>query len=427
MLHGLGEQERIVIMRTILGMRKSLCLLVMVALTLFLPLTGLSAPEFIVKPQISATWRVDSNYYKVETGEREVYTYLVQPGIDLGYETAKSLILLNYTLDVHLYDDQDPYPPGEKTDDFIGQTLTLKTRTSPTDRLTLGLDDSYYDTRDPLQSDVLSNREVREEYFINRLTPRISYDFGPKFTVGGRYRWTVLDYDRNELEDATEHRGIFDLLYNFTRKATLDLQYQHWNMEYDEDTSDYTSDQIELYLKKQFHYFSVVAGGGYHERRFDDRDLEDIDTPSFRIELLGQNPPTGGPKKCHLKLSAVQDFNIWHDEGDYHVARRFTVDAGHVFMRKVPIKIVAAYQNSDYERFTGLTPSGNIEKREDDSYGIQGSLGYLIRDWILLSASAGYEDRDSNLAGYDYENEYYMIKLDLAYEVGERYPLRFPF
>jgi hypothetical protein len=406
---------------------KSLCLFVIALLSLSFSLCGVWASDFILKPKLSTTWRVDSNYYKVETGEREIYTYLVQPGIDLGYETAKSLILLNYTLDVYLYDDQDPYPSGAETEDFIGQTLTLKTRTRPTDRLTLGADDSYYDTRDPWQSDVLSNRAVREKYFINRLTPRMEYEFGRKFSAAARYRWTVLDYDPNELEDSEEHRGIFNLLYNFRRRAALDLQYQHWNMEYDQDTSDYTSDQIELSLKKQFHYFSLVAGGGYHERSFDDRDLDDIDTPSYRIELLGQNPPTGGPKKSHLKLSAVQDFSIWHDEGDYHVARRFTLDAGYVFKRKIPLRIVGAYQNSDYERFRGLTPSGNIEKREDDSYGTQGSLGYLIRDWILLSASVGYEERDSNLAGYSYDNNYYMIKLDFAYDVGERYPLRYPF
>lgn len=392
----------------------------MMMLTVFFPAAGLSAPKFKIKPKVSTGWRLDTNFYKEETNEREVHTYLVRPGIDFGYETAKSLIDLDYTLDAYYYDDIDSYPGGEKTYDYVGHTLSLKTRTKPFDRLTLGLDESYYDTRDPLQSDVLSNKQVRDEYSINRLTPRIVYEFGPKFTIGLRYRWTELDYESDLQEDATEHRGMFDLIYNFTRRAALDLRYQHWEMDYHMDTSDYTSDQIELLFKKQFHYLSIVAGGGYHERRFDDPDIEDIDTFSYRIELEGQNPPAPASKRSHLLLSAVQDFNIWHDGGDYYVTQRFTVEAGHIFKGKLPFKIRAGYQNSDYERFIGLAPSGRIERREDDSYGIQGSLGYIFTDWLTLTGVAGYEERDSGLAGFDYENEYYMIKLDFAYEVGHR-------
>ena len=254
----------------------------MILLTVFFPAAGLSAPKFKIKPRVSTGWRLDSNFYKEETNEREVHTYLVRPGIDFGYETAKSLIHLDYTLDAYYYDDIDSYPAGEKTDDYVGHTLSLKTRTKPFDRLTLGLDESYYDTRDPLQSDVLSNKQVRDEYSINRLTPRIIYEFGPKFTAGLRYRWTELDYESSLLEDATDHRGMFDLIYNLRRRIAIDLRYQHWEIDYHMATPDYTSDQIELLLKKRFHYFSLEAGGGYHERRFDDSDMEDIDTFSFQ-------------------------------------------------------------------------------------------------------------------------------------------------
>jgi hypothetical protein len=200
----------------------------------------------------------------------------------------------------------------------------------------------------------------------------------------------------------------------------IDLRYQHWKMNYHKTTSDYTSDQIELLLKKRFHYFSLSAGGGYHERRFDASDMEDIDTVSFRIELAAQNPPLPAKSRSHLLLSFVQDFNIWHDAFDYYVARRVTLEAGRVFKGKLPFKIVAAYQSSDYENFMGLTPSGELEGREDDGYGIEASLGYFLTDWLTLTGVAGYEERDSNLAGFDYENEYFMIKLDLVYDLGSK-------
>jgi hypothetical protein len=392
----------------------------MILLTLSFPAGGLSAPKFKIKPKVSTGWRLDTNFYKEETNEREMHTYLVQPGIDFGYETAKSLIHLDCTLDAYYYDDRDPDPSGEETDEYVGHTLSLKTRTKPFDRLTLGLDESYYDTRDPWQSDVLSNRAVRDEYSINRLTPRIVYEFGPKFTTGLRYRWTESDYEIDFQEDATEHRGMFDLIYNFTCRAALDLRYQHWEMDYHMDTSDYTSDQIELLFKKQFHYLSIVAGGGYHERSFDDPGMKDMDMFSYRLEFKGQNPPAPAHKRSHISFSLLRDFNIYADAGDYHEAQRFILEAGHVFLEKLPITIQGVYQKSDYETFTGLSPSGVAEHREDNTYGVSTSLGYIFTDWLTLTTTAGYEERDSNLAGFDYENEYYLIKLDFAYDIGSK-------
>jgi hypothetical protein len=401
-------------------------MLMTVLLAICFPLGGSSGSDFDIEPKVSGSWMAESNYYRQEFEEKEVYTYLLRPGIDLAYKTAKSLVELDYTLDAHFYDDRDPDVGGRSPEDYLGHTFTFKSRTEPTSRLTLGLDDSFYLTRDPYQSDILSNRRTRLEYWINRLTPRVVYTFGPKFSAGLRYRWTELDYDRDVFEDSTEHRGIFDLIYSLNSRAHFDLRYQHWGMHYEKDTSDYISDQIELLFKRQFHYVALVAGGGYHDRRFDNPDKEDIDSPTIKIGFEAQNPPAGGRLKSWGSLYFIQDYPVWHDLQDYYVARRVAAEAGHVIRGRFPLRIAAAYQNSDYETFTGLTPGGNIEVRNDDGYGIQGSLGYLFTDWIELSATAGYEKRDSNLVGLSYENEYVMMTLNLALEVGHRPALRFP-
>jgi hypothetical protein len=380
--------------------------------------TGLSAPQFSLRQKLTTGYRLDTNYFKEEANETEVHTYLVQPGIDFGYETAKSLVVLNYTLDAHYYDEKDPVSPGNEVEDLIGHTLSLKSRTKPFARLEVGLDESFYRTNDPRHTDVISNRAVREEYFINRMTPRLVYEFGPRFTAGLRYRRTDLDYERYVQEDSTEHRGILDLIYHFSTRTSLDLQYQHWKMDYDLNTSDYTSDQIELIFKRQFHHLSLSGGGGYHERDFEDPGIRSIDAFSYRLGLEGQNPPAPGPKRSHVSFSVVQDFNIYADFGDYYTAQRFILEAGHVFLEKLPAKILGAYQNSRYERLTGITASG--ERREDDAYGIQASLGYIFSDWLTLTATVGYEDRDSNLAGFDYENEYFLINLGFSYDVGSK-------
>jgi len=369
---------------------------------------------------------VDSNYYKTDFEEAKIYTYLVRPGIELGYETEKSLVVFDYTLDAYFYDEKDTPPPGRRSvKDFIGHALRLKSRTKPNDRLTVVLDNSFYKTRNPEQSDALSNKEVREKYWINRLSPVVFYDFAPKFTAGARYRRTDIEYtsDRSGQPDSTEHRGIFDLIYSFRPTASLGLNYQHWKMDYDHNNdrfenerfeSDYKSDQIGLILKKSYRVFSFEAGAGYQKRRFDESDRDDIDTPVFHGVVKGEKG------KSHFALRADQNFNNYYDGFDYYVARRVTLEVGHIFVEKLPVVIRGGYQNSDYEEFRGFSSSGNLKKRNDDTYGIQGSIGYIVTDWLTAEGKAGYDNRDSNLLGFDYNNKYGMVELKFAYDVGKR-------
>lgn len=373
--------------------------------------------KFNLKPKLAAKWQTDSNFYKAEATKREVYTYLVQPGLEFGYETAKSLISLGYTLDAHYYEDQDDVPAGEteaKEDDFVGHTLAFQARTKPFDRLTLGLDNSFYKTRDPAQSDVLSNSVARDKYSINRLTPLIFYDFENRFSIGLRYRNTETDYDLSTSEDYSEHRGMIDLIYNFSRTASLGLQYQKWDMDYDLTTSDYTSDKVMLILKKQFKNFSFEAGGGYHERDFDDAALESYDSGSYRVAVLWRNVPEN--PRSTFSIIAEMDYNDAGAGDSYYKAHKVTLNAGHIFLEKVKVDISGSYQNSDYQRTTGTTPVGTTELRDDDTYTINGSIGYLLTDMLTFSVGSGYEDRDSNISGKSYDNTSIWARLDFAYD-----------
>ena len=275
-----------------------------------------------------------------------------------------------------------------------------------------GLDDSYNKARDAADLDRLSGDPTdRDKFEINRLTPALFYDFGAKFTTGLRYRNTKIDYSKNANEDSTEHRGMFDLIYNFTRKTSLDLDYQHWKKDYDKTTSDYTSDQIQLIFRKQFHYVAVKAGGGYHKRDFDDPALKNIDTMAYVISVRAQNPPAPDARpRSYLEFSGELNFNDQGISDSYYKAHRFSVDAGHIFLEKIKVDISGYYQNSDYEMST----------REDDLYFISGSIGYILTDYLIFSVRPSYEDRDSNLNGYDYDNKSLMATIDFAYDIGGR-------
>ena len=230
----------------------------------FLPVIGSAAPIITIKPMITVGGRLDSNFYKTENNEREVYTYFLRPGIQLGIQTAKSKINFNYTLDAYFYDDKSAVPAGEHPADdenYVGHYAALDARCPPTDRLTVGLNDSFYRTRRVDRYDDFTDDTERRKHYVNRLTPWIYYDFGARFSAGLRYRRQDIDYDDSSSSDSVEHRGVFDLIYNPSRTTTLDLDYQHWKLDYDQGVSDHTSNQVRLIFQKRYKYFSFDAGG----------------------------------------------------------------------------------------------------------------------------------------------------------------------
>ncbi len=376
-------------------------------------------PKFTIIPKISASWQTDSNFYKSETNKRGVHTTLTQPGIEIGAETAKSMLALDYTHDIYDFDERDPVPAGTRTaenDDYNGDTLNIKIRIKPFDRLTLGLDDGFVNTRDPSNLDRFNNSVARDEYSLNRITPLVFYEFGEKFSAGLQYRNTDTDYDLGTREDSNEDRSIFDLVYNLTKKSSLDLEYHHWEMDYKLGTSDYTSEQVSLIFRNQFKYFSFEIGGGYHDRDFDQAGVQDIDGSVYRFSISGQNPPAPEPPRSYITLGSELNFNDAGVGNSYNKAHKMTLNAGYTFMEKIPVNISGSYQDTDYER----TNAANIGTREDDTYTIEGSIGYMVNDWLTFTLKSGYEERDSNTPGNYYENTFGMFQVALKYNLNKK-------
>lgn len=390
-----------------------------IGISLLLPLNLLGAGSFIVTPKIAVGWQVDSNFRKSEDNKQEVFTYLIQPGIELGYETAKSLVSLNYTFNAFFYDDQDSVDAGQRKasdDDYIGHQFLFQSETRPTGRWLLALDNSYYLTRDAAQTDRLGNFTDQDKYWINRFTPRVYYDISDRFAAGLRYRNEILEWLDGDNENSTENRGIGNLIYKFSPTAQLDFEGQHWQRDFDGNTSDYTSNQLRLILRKQFKVISFEAGGGYQDRSFDDSDQDDISTPAWMGAITGQWPPAPDRASTRFALTFDQNFNDTGLGSGYYVARRLSLVLGHIFLEKIETSIEGYYQNSDYKEYRGPTSSGSIEDRDDDVYHIMGRVGYRFFDWMTFYVAGGYEDRDSNIVGLSYDNTFLRARLDCKFE-----------
>jgi hypothetical protein len=392
----------------------------------------LAKTKVTIEPMLTLSGQMDTNFFRTEDNEREVYTYLIQPGLHLGSETPKSKLHLYYTLDANLFEDKSSVPEGEKPVDeqnYIGHIVNFDGSYSPFEKLTLLLNDQFNITRRPIESDYYYYNLEEEKYWVNRFTPGIFYYVTPRFSAGLRYRRTDLDYYNSEDEDYIEHRALIDILYNPTRTTTLDLDYQRWTRRYREDLfdRDYTTDWIRLVGEKRFKHFSFDGGIGYHEPS---EDAENQDVINWLVSATWQNPPPPeetrllGSRiiraKSHIYAALENNFNNLGDYYDVYVARRFTWSIAHFFLQKLSAGIRGYHENNDYQFETGETPAGNIEGREDDISDISANIAYLIKEKMSISFTLGHEKCDSNLAGYDYENDYYMLHFNVNYDITGR-------
>ena len=390
--------------------------------------TELRYKEFTIKPKLAAGVAYDENFFKASANKRNVLTTYLKPGLQIRRTGGRSLIQLHYLLNATAYEDigtvSDDTRSAESFD-YIGHELAGRFRYKPSIRVTLGLDEGFFLTRDPAFSDELGDPTSREKYYINRLTPSFLYEFGPKLSAGFRYRNTVTDYLSGDVEDSVEHRGIFDLEYNLNRDTRMDFRYQLWSRDFNRSTSDYDSWETKLIFIKEFQKLSVEAGAGYQSRTFDggsentessaSDSLPDINNMVTHLAVLMEEIPWVNTPKTDIELRYDQNYNDQGYGNAYYLANRFTLSISRLVLDRVRTEIGSFYQRDDFENDDRFEFSG----RTDNTYGVSGGIGYHFTRFLKglkCNVQTGYERRNSNADGKDFENTFVLFDIRMGIE-----------
>ena len=398
--------------------------------------SGEAKSKFKIKPMVSAATRYENNFFLTEENERGMFTFFVAPGIGIGYETPKLAVNFDLTLEAVAYSDDGDPPPGEQKGsdlNYLAPLAALNTRYDLTERLTIGLDESFYITRYPFYYDRLSNSTDRRKYWINRLAPMFSYEFENRFELGFRYHWQVVNYTESDFEDSTENKFFVDLLYNPQRTLTFGVNYQYWIIDYAENPlnpSNTRTHQFWAMGQKRYKYFSFDGAVGYSHRSFRNDLEEDKNAFVYRASVTAETPPPPDVKRplgtapersrSHIYAAAERNQNSL---GESFMASRFTLSAGHVWLGKIIAVVRGYYQIADYDFETGPTtpdPNGPTAVRDDDFYNISGRLGYLITKSMEISITVGKETRNSNLYMFDYDDKYAYLRFSFGFDLRSR-------
>jgi len=404
---------------------------------------AVAAPSITFEPLLTVGGRWDSNFYQTEEDESEAYTYLVSPGLSVDLQGARSNVILNYMMEAHFYDGADGDPTVDSGAslplndlDYTGHQLSLDSNFDLTSRLILGLDGAYFHSRYPTQYDRLSTQILHHEYDLYHVSPMLFFDITQRLTAGLRYRHSEIDLEGDDdldpvaLDTDNTDEDLWEMTISYTpwRDLTMGLDLEQAEVDYSDRIDDYEAQRIRLRVQKRYPQIALDAGVGFENRDFMAAKIKDEDLFTWRLGLTAQAPdPMARPRSLgevyirpvdHVHFAVERQFN---NIGSLYTATRFVGSVGSMWGEKIESRVKGWYQESDYEYLTGSTPEGGQQATRDlETWDVSASLGYHIIRNLVISATGGYREQESNLVDEDYTDTYGLIEASFNFDPWKR-------
>lgn len=362
---------------------------------------NIKAGDFMLKPTMNLSFTHDDNIYASDAAKKEDSILRVSPRLDLESNWNLHYLKLTSALKWNTYTD---YTDEDYTDYSFGiagrYDITAGTfistgmmhgifheeRTSP-DSLATGVEPNEFSktngylrfTRD------LAKLSLKTGMEATRL------DFNDNKTASG----TVLDLDFRDRDEF-----VFDakLGYELSPFYEAFLKTSYNIKEYDNGTRN--SNGYSAQVGADIDISGKVRGEvyiGYMSRDFDSRLFEDIDGFDADFNILWNI--TGITSIKNYISRNITESSIAGYSGYVTTAAGMSIE--HEFKSDLLFKASLDYANHEYE--------GGSFKREDDVMGVGMELQYLVSRTVSATVSYEYEERDSNVAGRDYEKNAIMI------------------
>ena len=143
---------------------------------------------------------------------------------------------------------------------------------------------------------------------------------------------------------------------------------------------------------------------------FDDAALDKLDLFTWILQIKRLDADsTVQTTRNRLLLEVGQDMNNDGTGDEYYTATYVRFEGGYRLTERIGVSGNAEYQNSDYDR----------SPENDNTYLLSGKLEYTPIDYLSLGIEGGYETRNSNLEGYDYQNTFILLTLAVNYDFGK--------
>ncbi|MGB0712699.1 MAG: outer membrane beta-barrel protein [Gammaproteobacteria bacterium] len=368
--------------------------------------TGIRMGSFVAFPEVTVRLLYDDNVFFENTNESEDYKTLIEPRLSVRSDWTNHELRLDFGSDITRHDDFD----DENSEDYFWTTrgrLDVTRQTFLTGSL-----DLRHGHEGRGSPDAVNGVAPTE---TDSATANVGFEHRPgKFFLLGNAQFSQLGFDdvttstglviNNDDRDRNESSGSLTLGYEIQPGYNAFIRGTVDERDYDDavDDAGFNRDStgVDIKLGAELDLGGTVNGEvnvGAFSRDFDDARFEDVDGWSTESVVYWQlTPLTTVVFNATRSASESTELNA-----SSFVASTFGVAAAHELRRNLLLEASISYTENEFE---GIN-------RTDEIYSANISATYDIDRFWFSGASYEYGERDSDVAGVEYDRNVWMLWL----------------
>ncbi|MCE7998586.1 MAG: outer membrane beta-barrel protein [Rhodobiaceae bacterium] len=371
---------------------------------------GVRVGSFVLRPSLTVSETYDSNVFASDTAEVSDFVTEINPNVVFESDWANHALRLEADLEQSLHASEDS---EDSTDWSVGASGRVDVLNNTQLRAGVLYGSLTEDRGEP--EDIGAAAEPTD-YSLFEVSAGVTQRFN-RLSVDVGAEYSELDFDDTPLigggfdENDDRDRSVLEIAvevgYELVADTIVFLRGTYNERDYDLDTPTVAvnrdSDGYELVAGASFELGSLATGevfAGYQEQSFDDPSFSPVSGVAYGASIDWYVTPL-----TTLRFSAdtaIEDTT----SGGASAFESQTVGVGvdHEFLRNLVASLDIEYTEEDFAS----------SARKDEIYDVEVGIDYLIDQFFSVGVFAGYEERDSSIAGDSFSREIVGVRLRSA-------------
>lgn len=250
-----------------------------------------------------------------------------------------------------------------------------------------------------------------EQYTLNEFFADAGFSIQDRARFVADFFNNLYEYDDSTDRDRQENIIAGTFYWRFQPKTSALFELSYGDFAYDTNVvQDNTAVQAQLGLA--WNVTGKSTGEfkfGYEWKDYEDESQDDGDFFVFTLGLAHSFSRATSTHVSASRSSVETDFV----DNPYYISSIFKADLKQQFSGKTYGKALLSYRSDDYPTTVAITVDevALSDDRQDDTLGFGLALGWDATRWLNIEAAYTYEDRDSTLDLFDYNDIIYSLAL----------------
>lgn len=366
-----------------------------------------------VHPSLGLTETYTDNVYRSYDGKEKESDFIttLSPGLQLILPLRRHSVKAGYRADINRFS-------SFSENDYVRQTATGGINLDFPGGLLLNISDTFIDSeamrrwKEQPGLGGSADRYRAKPYQANDFVTKARYNFAGRWAAVAWYEFYKNDYDHEYDRINSYDRNLAggSLLYRFTRKTDLLVEFQHSRVVYPHDKF-HDNKNNTVYLGLGFDPGARLDGylkAGWTGKKYDEKPgslKDEFNEPSLQIDLRYNLSPSDVIEFRGMRIiEEDEDTNEPFTRSDFSIGYRHVMSLN----RKIHPNVRIGCAKHDYDGFSSDV-DGTVKQRDETIYHATVGVDYAMQRWLMWKLGYTYRKRDSNFVRYDYnENRVFL-------------------